>query len=230
MPQSSIKYIIYQRTGYLSNNIFFNVLSKLGSLASFYKLSVSLKAVLFSSQIRQAFCDDLENDFLMIRKYLPQNAKSILDIGCGVAGIDALISEYYKDDLGVFLIDKTVIDKKVFYDFENKGSFYNSLDISRDLLAMNHVGVKNIFLQDATEDNQINFENQFDIIISLISWGFHYPISTYLSTVYFKLNEGGVLILDVRKKTSGIREIEQQFGNCKIIHESKSYFRVIAIK
>jgi hypothetical protein len=46
-------------------------------------------------------------------------------------------------------------------------------------------------------------DSNFDIIISTYSWGFHYPVDTYLDEVASKLAPSGVLILDIRHNTPG---------------------------
>lgn len=228
LPKQSIKYVLFQRTGYLKNNILFRFLTYFGIFS--YKLSISLKSFLFSSQIEDEFNKDMEAEYSTIKKYLPQNANSILDIGCGVAGIDVLINNHYKNKIDIFLIDKTKVDKKIYYNYENRGSFYNSLKIAKTLLTKNGVKINKIHLQEATPNNEIKFSQGFDIVISLISWGFHYPVATYLDKVYEKMNNNGILILDIRKNTDGEKEIEKRFGNYQIIFQTKKYMRVFAKK
>lgn len=228
IPKKSLKYILFQRTGYLRNNFIFKLLSKLGEFEFFYKATVIIKCWLFSLQIKKSFGEDMIREYSTIKPYLPQRLSSVLDIGSGVAAIDALISDHYGNNVDVFLIDKTMVDKNVYYKLEKRGSFYNSLSVAKELLDLN--GVKSVHLQEATDDNRINFNYEFDLIISLISWGFHYPIETYLSQAYQKLKSNGILIVDVRKNTLGENEIKKQFGNIQIIFESNKFIRVLASK
>jgi hypothetical protein len=172
----------------------------------------------------------MKAEYETIKKHLPQNAKTILDIGSGVAGIDVLISKHYKNKISIFLIDKTQVDDKIYYKFNKKGAFYNSLNVSKMILNINGVPLNKIYLQEATKKNEINFRKKFDIVISLISWGFHYPVSTYLDKVYTNLNKNGTLILDIRKNTHGMEEIKRKFGNYKIINETKTITRILATK
>lgn len=230
LPASSIKYILFQRTCYLKDNYIFYCLTLLGCFKLFHNLSINLKSILFLSKIKTEFSKDMESEYAIIRPYLPMIANSILDIGCGVAGIDVIISNHYKNKIDIFLVDKTYVDKKVYYNFEKKGSFYNSLQISRKILEINSIDPSRIYLQEATEKNDIMFKNKFDIVISLISWGFHYPVLTYLDSVYKKMNENGILILDIRKDTGGEKEIEKIFGNYKIIFNNKTFIRILAKK
>ncbi len=230
IPNDAVKYILFQRTGYLKKNLLFIFLSIVGHLKPLYKVSVSLKAMLFRKKIKHAFVQDMEKEFMVIKDYLPTKINTILDIGCGVAGIDIFLSRYYDNNIKIFLIDKTEIDKNVYYYFKKRGSFYNSLQISREMLENSGVNKQNIMLQEANDKNEINFKNTFDIVISLISWGHHYPVSTYLDQVYNKMNKKGILILDIRKNTAGEEDIKRKFGHYHIISDNKKYNRVMAIK
>ncbi len=230
LPKKSIKFILFQRTAYLKNNILFRLLTYFAYFKPFYKLSVNLKSFFFSSTIKDEFNKDMESEYSKLKQYLPQNANSILDIGCGVAGIDVFINNHYTNKINIFLIDKTEIDKNVYYNYEKRGSFYNSLKVAKSLLEINGVDSSQINLQEATASNEIKFKQKFDIVISLISWGFHYPVLTYLDEVYKKMNKNGILILDLRKHTGGEKDIEKRFANYQIIFENKKYMRILAKK
>jgi SAM-dependent methyltransferase len=230
IPQNSLRYILFQRTGYLRNNFMFKLLARFSHIDFFYKLSVDLKSLFFGAQIKNDFNKNMVEEYSIIRQFLPQNIDSILDIGCGVAGIDVLISNYYANKINVFLIDKTRIDKNVYYGFKQRGSFYNSLEIAKNLLETNGVPSDRIYIQEATDDNKITFENKFDVVISLISWGYHYPVATYLDQAYEKLKPLGILIIDTRKNTDGEKEINNKFGNREIIMESEKFARILARK
>ncbi|MFH1790319.1 MAG: hypothetical protein ABH832_04615 [bacterium] len=230
LPNNSVKYILFQRTGYLRNNFIFKLLTLLGSYKFCHNLSINLRSFLFSSKIKTKYIEDLELEYDIIKKKLPQTANSILDIGCGVAAIDVLISKHYGNNINIFLIDKTKIDDKVHYDFKEKSSFYNSLQISKQILEANCIDSKKIHAQEATASNDISFEANFDIVISLISWGFHYPISTYLDNVYKKMNHNGIMIVDVRKNSGGEKEIKKIFGGYEIILDTNKLTRVLAKK
>ncbi len=232
LPNSAVKYILYQRTGYHLNEPFFSLLTYFGALSfsHLYKLSVELKSIFYSSQVKSAFVKDMNGEISLIKKYLPKTIDSILDIGCGVAGIDVMISNYYKNKINVYLLDKTLVDKKVFYKFEKRASFYNSLDLARKILEINGVASASIHTQEATANNKIKFKTNFDLIISLISWGFHYPVEIYLNEAYAKLKKGGVLIIDIRKDTGGVELVKKKFGNLDVIKEFSKFVRIRSVK
>ena len=144
--------------------------------------------------------------------------------------MDVLISSHYDNKIEVCLLDKSSIDRDLHYGFEKRGSFYNSLSLAKKVLVDNGVLEKNIFLQEATNDNAINFNKKFDLIISTISWGFHYPVEIYLDEVFSELNVDGILIIDVRKESNGRELLQDKFGNGKIIKEFTKHDRLKFVK
>lgn len=50
-----------------------------------------------------------------------------------------------------------------------------------------------------------------DLIISMKSWGFHYPVRTYLQLAKRSLNPGGRIILDLRKRENQIETMAANF-------------------
>lgn len=230
IPAAATPYILYQRTGYFKDNLIYKALTKLGTIRRFYQVSMFLKSFLFLVPTAKVFSRDMKSEYEGMKAFLPSRALSILDIGCGVAGIDALLSRHYRHSVDIFLLDKTTIDKRVHYNFEQQASFYNSLSVARRLLEANGVLSRHIHTQEATDNSDISFNEKFDLVISLLSWGFHYPISTYLKRVYERLTPGGMIIVDVRKNTGGEAEIKKIFGTCTPIFEGKKHIRVMAIK
>lgn len=230
IPSEAIKYILFQRTEYLLsmkspflNRFVIRVPSRM------YNFAVTLEALFTKSRVKRLFQEDMEREYGVIKPHLPEHARAILDIGCGVAGIDVFLAQHYRQDTPkIYLLDKTEMPKKVYYGLEQKGCYYNSLDIAKELLTENGVAAGDIITQEAGNDSRIHFNEKFDLVISLISWGFHYPVATYLDQVYNLMAPSGMLILDARKGTEN--EIKQKFGNATVIFEARKYFRIMARK
>ena len=178
------------------------------------------------------FSRDIWDEYETIRGHLPASAGAVLDIGCGVGGIDAPLFEHFGRDAATrfYMLDKTDLTPKVYYGFQQHAAYYNSLEITREFLEANGVPASNIHLMEATADNRIDLSEPVDIAISLLSWGYHYPVDTYLSRVHELLSPGGKLILDVREKTDGEEKLRAVFGNATRIWEGNSAWRVIAVK
>ena len=112
----------------------------------------------------------------------------------------------------IFLLDKTETEDKIWYMFESKGAFYNSLELAKETLELNGVLASKVKLIEAPEDGRIALpDKSVDLIISTISWGFHYPINIYIQSVFDIISDNGVLIIDVRKGSGGIAELEEWF-------------------
>jgi SAM-dependent methyltransferase len=231
VPDEAVKYILFQRGLCLRfpHTFAYRVLNRILPF-SIYNLAVEIEARIYHSSIKTGYKDKMRSEYLSIRDSLPKKCSSILDIGCGVAGIDVLISKHYKGKPTFYLLDKTKIEKSVFYDFKPRGAFYNSLDIAKKMLIQNGISERCVHCIEATDSNQIDTHCKVDLVISLISWGFHYPIETYLDIVYDKLTEGGSLILDVRKGTNGIELLNNKFGRVDVIYDGVTGQRVLVLK
>jgi hypothetical protein len=140
-----------------------------------------------------------------MERRLPRTARSIMDIGCGMAGIDVLLSRHYDHVPTFVLYDKSAVDNtrsKVGFQLAKNFAAYHSHELAMSLLAANDVPLKNFACIDASVEH-IPRNFPFDVVISLLSWGFHYPIDTY--TPNAKL-----VIADIRKGTNGRALLEEQ--------------------
>jgi len=67
-----------------------------------------------------------------------------------------------------------------------------------------------------------------DLIISLKSWGFHYPIHTYMNLAKRSLRPGGTIIVDLRKGANQIEEMAQSFHLVELnVGRSRKCFRSV---
>ncbi len=140
------------------------------------------------TQDRGNYVGSVAEDYHIILPFLPQQVQSILDIGCGMAGIDVLLKRHYPA-AQLWLLDG---DGKEPRDGWNKTlNAFSSRADADELLAANGV----------TADRWIDVNTKealkADLVISMASWGFHYPISTYDVT--------GFCIVDLRKSNEAIR-------------------------
>jgi hypothetical protein len=98
------------------------------------------------------------------------------------------------------------------------------------MLTENGIARERIHLLEATGNGDIQIAGSVDLIISLLSWGFHYPAATYLSQVYHLLSDDGVVVLDVRKGTGGVEALREAFVRTDVIRSTAKYDRVAARK
>lgn len=195
-----------------------------------YKAVTRLEAVTHRKSITRQFEEDMRQEFLTIQKALPSKLNAILDIGCGIAGVDLLLYTDTASKPDIYLLDKTDETKDIYFGFKEEASYYNSLSLARTFLEINGVPSNKIHTQEVTSNKSIDFPTQFNLIISLLSWGFHYPIETYLDKSYSLLASGGVLILDIRKGQGSEEAIKHLFGNLEILFETPKMAKVKAVR
>jgi hypothetical protein len=133
-------------------------------------------------------------EFAEIEPHLPEAAATIIDIGCGVAGIGVHLHRRYPG-AQLYLVDRTERAARVPYGYGD-GSFYNSLEAAGELLIANGVPADRVSALDPAGELP-----PADLVVSLLAWGFHLPVETYLPRL--RLNPGAVVVLDIRIGTDG---------------------------
>jgi SAM-dependent methyltransferase len=229
LPDDAHFYILLQRTAYQRPlNRYFRRIRRLGAFYDKYLIRFAESSR--KDEISKLYAEDMQCEFDTFEQFLPIGAKSLLDIGCGIGGIDAVLYRHYSDCEPVLsLLDKDGVSGSLYYGYRQTGAFYNSLAIAEEFLAANAVPRSNIVTYDVNEDGFPNDET-FDVILSLISWGFHYPIETYLNEAHAALSDSGVLILDVRKGTDGKEILSQRFSSIEVIQDGEKSERVLVKK
>jgi SAM-dependent methyltransferase len=176
-----------------------------------------------NGDITAQYVNELWQTYESIRSYLPGNGR-ILDIGCGMAGIDVFLSLHYNGRGQITLADKQEVSPEINAGFHSEAkdfSHYHDFAAASKLLESN--GVTGFRCVDLNVEPLPNEE--FDVVLSLLSWGFHYPISAYSPTVA----PGGVVIADIRRGTGGEDELNLRYGNALVVHEAKKYLRIVAL-
>jgi len=140
-----------------------------------------------------------KKDYNTIESFLPKcNVNNILDIGCGLGTIDVYF--YYKfPNAELFLQDKTdtIKNDRKYNGFNETYYYYNNLALLEEFLSLNNV--KNFHIIDGEDLFKTNVK--FDLVLSLLSCGWHYSISQYLDYIRTHIAEKGTLVIDVRNNT-----------------------------
>lgn len=152
-------------------------------------------------------------EYQKIAKYLTDPIESVLDIGAGRGDIDAYIAQR-GDVKRIHLVDGDGTGLHV--------SGYSSTPTVpwRDVM----IGVE--FLKDRIPEGikltwsypDTPWVDNYDLVVSLKSWGHHYPISTYLDRVVAVKPK--LILVDLRARKGKVREGMQQ------IHDAG--FRTVA--
>ncbi len=159
-------------------------------------------------------------DYDMIKSYLPETCNNILDIGCGLGLIDIALYHHYKDPINLFLLDKTndITEDTHIRGFNKEYVFYNSMDCTKNTLQTNGVNESDIIAYEVNDENLTKLsENKFDVILSLLSCGWHYSIETYVDLIKNTLSKNGVLILDIRHDTGQLEYAKQHFDLVDVV-------------
>ncbi|WP_108682474.1 hypothetical protein [Methyloceanibacter sp. wino2] len=202
---------------------------------AFLYYASTIEPTLRSDRILSSYSKVMKTEFERIRPYLPEPLNVVLGIGPGIGGLEIYLSKYQRDRgleaPKVLLLDKTGIDP-IQYGFHEVAAVYNSLDLTRQSLCLNGHPPDRIDVFDAAEAEKLRdrYEGQVDLVTSLIAWGFHFPLETYLALVVDLLRPGGRVIVDVRRGTDGKQTLIDTFSDVQVIYEDDKFERVMAIR
>jgi SAM-dependent methyltransferase len=220
------RFIAYQRTAYQHpiNRLFRSL--RIGKI--YDHLLLPFIESQRSRTILNCYFEDMRKEYLMIKDQLPDRVSNVLDIGSGVAGLDIFLYAHFGSGVKYHLLDKDG-KSNIYYGFRDAGSYYNSLELAKKFLTTNGVPEEIIRSYDISVTEFPN--KKFELVISLLSWGFHYPIDEYVGQVFKTLQRGGVVIVDVRRGTTGIEVLSRAFSSQpEVLHESDKFQRVKFIK
>jgi len=239
LPEEARKYVLYQVTDILPKrnySIFKKIRNRVKVIFNIedndYKNFVLNTVKSKSLKIDQEYFAYAKKKADKFIKFIPPNIKTILDIGCGIAGVDIILNEYLKFSK-IYLLDKTKTEREIYYGFKKSGAFYSSLELAKETFKINGLNTNLIELIDAPNDGNIQIQKgSIDLVISTISWGFHYPISTYLKSVFNLLNDKGILILDLRNGETSNKELRKLLENfnIEIIDSERKYLTIKCTK
>lgn len=177
-------------------------LQKVNSLQTFYEYFPRWYQMFWNSRQAQGIFD------------LPNDAK-ILDIGCGVAVIDLLLSKYLPDSK-FYLLDKEGFNFERGIYFDKNYPKYHSWEPVIDGIQSSGLE-KNRFHFMSAEDV---WPEDLDMISSYFSYCWHYPKEIYWNNILNSLKIGGKLVLDVRHLADKdvIEEITEDMKSTPTVH------------
>ncbi len=203
------------------------------SIYRFY--STMIEPRLRREQIFQSYSVVMEREYESIKPHLPSKLETIMGIGPGVAGLEVFLSWHCSfenmPEPHIVLIDKTGVDP-IHFGFQKEAAAYNSLATSKKTLIENGHGSGAVETVEAElAAGLINrYRGKVTLVTSLIAWGFHFPVDTYLDLVFDLLEPGGRLIIDVRKGTDGHDLLRKTFGQTTVILDDEKFERVLVEK
>ena len=180
-------------------------------------------------EINKKFYQDIQNEFLEFKKLLPNNVKNVLDIGCGIGAINIFLNNYYKKEKPNFhLLDKNYVSNKIIYGFNKKNTEgYNNLLITKNFLKANNLIEENIYTYDV-EKHELK-KIKYDLVISLVSWGYHYPLENYINYLKENSDEKTIFIFDIAEEFISINHVKKYFHEIKIVNKYLKKHRQIRL-
>jgi hypothetical protein len=229
IPDAAVPYILFQRTAYLRFPVapVYRVLHRaLPFDTPLYNVVVAVESRLRRQQVKALYAADIRREYESLRAVLPSHCRALLDIGAGMAGIDVFLSRHYDSAPHVWLLDQTRVERNIFYLFRSQAAFYNSLDVAGTLLRQNNVPADRIHLLPAIAGT-IPVAQSLDLVVSLLAWGFHFPVATYADRVRMLLRADGVGVLDIRTGTDGLDQLRRRFDRVEPLFETPKFQRVV---
>ena len=159
-------------------------------------------------------------EIMTFKKFLPNSIKNVMDVGCGLGLINIYINRIANSDTQFFLLDKNRIDKKIKYGFSPNYESYNNLNETRKILMSNNIKDDCIKLFDV--DQKILIHNKIDLVISLKSMGYHYPIDNYIDLFRKCCTKDTVFIYDIGENQFDENTLKEIFNDIEIIYEEKT--------
>ena len=163
--------------------------------------------------------DLFKNELTTFEDFMPNNVENIVDIGCGLGILNIFINEKYQNQPNFYLLDKNFIDTKIKYGFSENYESYNDLNETKNILQNNGLSKEQIYLKNVDEEIIIN--NRIDLVISLKSMGYHYPIENYIELLRKTCNDKTVFIFDVVEEMYSLNKLKQTFKEVQIIYEER---------
>ena len=175
----------------------------------------------FQVQNFEKITEDLfYKEFETFKKYIPNSAENIMDIGCGLGIINIYLNEFFEKKPVFFLLDKNRVDRKIKYGFSSNYESYNDLNETKNILLNNNIDTNRINLFDV--EKQFLITKKMDLVISLKSMGYHYPINTYIELLRNCCTKNTVFIFDIGDNQYDENYLKKIFDDVKIIYEEKT--------
>jgi SAM-dependent methyltransferase len=167
-------------------------------------------------------------EYLALRPTLKNISPTRLaDIGCGYGFIDLFIAKEFGCD--VTLIDLESNDRSHF-GFQAEAAAYTSLDTAKKFLVHNGVPNDKISTLNPAKDDPGEIKN-IDLALSLLSCGFHYPVSTYADFWENGVTDTGSIILDLRNAKTETQLSEMiHVGSVRALWKGSKWNRVLVQK
>ncbi len=180
------------------------------------------------SIIQGAFLE-IYQEYLPLKNALtPVRVSSVCDIGCGQAINDVFLHLDFKPEFTLVDIETT---EDQYHFWSDSGSGYASLAAAKALLVENGAEENQVTSINPRKEKWSPIETTFDLVTSLYSCGFHYPIDGYLDLFIRTIETGGAVCLDLRrhylKTGSEALSLLNALASPMIVYEDRKSIRML---
>lgn len=223
LSDSDVKQILLQRTQYLTALPLLGSPSYRAWLMNWHG-PLKLEAKLRRNSILHAYKTELAREAAEIIAAIgARKVSSVSDIGCGHAIIQVFLKEAWNHTAHLVDIEES---DSTHHGFHSSGSGYSSLASAKALLCANGFKDNEVILTNPQVDRSAFDDDGFDVIMSLLSAGFHYPLTEYVPAIQKTVDAGGVAIFDCRDGAEQ-RQILDGIGKVVVIKKSQKHARVM---
>lgn len=173
------------------------------------------------------YADSISEDFEDMRPYLPDTAQNVADIGCGLCGIDVMLWHQYSGVPVFHLIDRDG-EERPKYGYVDGIQHYSSFATAEELMRANGMKEFSYRLIPGSTYSDLPELPKMDLIVSLLSCGFHYPLEYYLRWIVKNLAEDGRVFIDIRHGGPGLLAMLNNFKEIVEVRNTKKYVRLCA--
>lgn len=149
------------------------------------------------------YANRVHEEYIQLKPWLPDKATRIVDIGCGLAGIDVHLARHYPRAM-IDLVDGQGDHSNRVMGYNDGTQPWANVGLAVQLVEANAPGAK---VRGNLADPNALFE-RCDLMLSFKSWAHHYPVQRYLPLAKRSVVKGGTVILDIRSGTDGKQQLE----------------------
>ena len=107
----------------------------------------------------------------------------------------------------------------IHFGYKDSGAGYSNLATARKFLTADGVPEEQIITLNPNHSD-LSKSGNVDMAISLISCGFHYPVTTY--DAYFRHQVNKAILLDARQGRGGLEDLNS-YGTCEVTAKGKRH-------
>tara|TARA_R110000868_G_scaffold211033_1_gene461142 strand:- start:69 stop:809 length:741 start_codon:yes stop_codon:yes gene_type:complete len=124
----------------------------------------------------------------------------MIDVGTGLGLLPILLSKYFAfANTEFILIDRPRIDNvTVYQSYDNAHGFYTGFELFERMIEVNNIDRKRFTILDPDS----SWPGKAELVVSTLSWCWHYPRLVYWSRLINSLTPGGIVSVDMSNWTN----------------------------